>query len=208
MFFCNKSNEEASSAILKLVMKNQLHAAIDYIVEHKQLLGTLAIGLVGVIVLVGLFIYNQPHGPKVVYQPTKACDILTPGKAMDVLGDKVNNVEANKPVISGNVATSKCAYTDQKTDKDLQAQTSILILSAINDEGIPQVKTDFIKLQKQAQHVQTVSDLGTSAYFDQDSNILYIQRDKQLIMLYYGVGQDGQSKPFTDVIAFAHNILK
>ena len=189
-------------------MKSQLHEALTYIREHRQTFGTAAIAIIGVAVIVSLFMYNQPHAPKIVYQPTKACDILTPGKAMDVLGNNVNNVEANKPVISGNVATSKCAYTDQKTNKDLQAQTSILVLSAVNDEGIAQVKTDFTKLQKQAPHTQIVADLGTSAYFNQDSNILYIQRDKQIIMLYYGVGQNGQSKPLADVVALAHNIIK
>lgn len=189
-------------------MKSQLYTAMGYVREHKQVFGISVIVVIGAAILIGLFIYNQPHGPQIDYQPTKACDMLTPSKAMDVLGNDVNNVEANKPVISGNVATSKCAYTDKKTNKDQQTQVSIFVLSAINENGIAQIKTDFTKLQKQTPHAQPVVGLGDAAYFNQDSGILYVINNKQLIMVYYGVGENVEPKPLADVVALAHEILK
>lgn len=198
--------------ILVLIMKDNLRTALTYITEHKQTIGTIAMGVIGAIVLVSLFIYNQPHGPKIVYQPAKACDMLTPAIAITALGNKVNNIEADKPAINGNTATSKCAYTDADPKVSQRAEATILVMSAINDAGIPQLKTDFTALQKKAPNAMVVTDLGDKAYFDQDSSLLYILSGKKLVLLSYGVSissdQSPVSKPLADVEALAQKILK
>ena len=199
-------------AILGLLMKSHLSIALSYIREHKQTIGTTTMAIIGIALLIGLFIYNQPHGPKIVYQPARACDMLTPPKAIVALGDKVNNIEADKPAVSGNTATSKCAYTDASPSAAQRAEATLLVMSAINDAGIPQLKKDFTTLQTKTPHAQPVAGLGDSAYFDQDSGLLYILSGKKLVLLSYGISvstdQNPVSKPIADVESLAQKILK
>lgn len=189
-------------------MKSQLHTVIKYIAEHKQIFGTSVIAAVGAAVLVGLFVYNQPRGPQIDYQPTKACDILTPTKAMDALGDKILSTDLNKPVINGDLALSKCGYTDKNPDQNQMAEVSIAVQSAINDDGITQNKDDFKTHKSQAPHIEEVAGLGDSAYYDQDSGLLQVLHGKQWLMISYGVGQNIEPKPLADTVALAHKILQ
>ena len=176
-----------------------------YIAEHRQLVGTSAIALIGVGTLIALFIYNQP----VVYEATTACNLLTPAKAMDALGDKVIQTGDSKPSASGDVATSKCGYTDENSDKDQMAEVSVAVQSAINDKGIAQNKSDFSQHRSAlSSKAETVKDLGDSAYFDMNTGYLNILDGKRWIMVSYGIGQAPDSKPMADVVALAHNILK
>lgn len=188
-------------------MKDKLHTAFTYIREHKQTLGTTIISVIGVVVLVGLFIYNQPKGPQIDYKPVQACDMLTPDKAMDILGDKIINTETNKPVISGNTATSRCGYTDKNINSDEMVEASIAVQSAINDKGVAQNKADFNARKETTQNKQLVTEVGDDAYFDQDSGLLNILRGKQWIMISYGVGQGPEPKPLADIVTLAHDIL-
>lgn len=189
-------------------MKNKLQAVSHYISEHKQTIGTTAMAVIGVVVLVGLFIYNQPHGPKIVYQPVKACDILTPAKAMDALGDKIIGTDLNKPTIDGNLALSKCGYTDKNIDQNQMAEVSIAVQSAINDKGIAQNNADFKTRKSQATHIEEVTGLGDSAYYDKDAGLLQVLNGKQWLMISYGNGQTIVPKPLAETVALAQKILK
>lgn len=188
-------------------MRDSIKTFTAYVAEHKQSFSTGAIAVIGLAVIVGLFIYNQPHHPEITYQPSKACDLLTPAKAMDALGDKVISTEANNPVVSGDTATSKCGYTDENADKNAMAEITLAVRSAINDAGIAQNKSDFLAAKKTVTHVQVVNGLGEQAYFNEDTGLLYALKGKLSIILSYGTGQTPDSKPATDVVELAHKII-
>ena len=161
-----------------------------------------------VVFLVGLIMFatyrNMPH---IVYQPAKACDLLTPEKAQDLLGEKVIGVERNKPVISGDTAISKCSYTDENPDENNMMVAAVAIRSGINDKGVKQNKTDF-KLNKSADNVEEVKDLGNSAYFDSASGQLNILDGRRWIIVNYGVGSSPETNSVDKAVELAHLILK
>lgn len=191
-------------------MKHYLETATTYVTEHKQQFTIGAIAAVCVIVFGALFIYNQPHPPKLAYEPTKACDMLTPNKAMDVLGNEVISTDANTPVIASDAetATSQCSYTDKNADGNAMQSLAISVRSATNQAGIAQNKSEFSGHKKNVIHTEDVKDLGNEAYFDEDLGLLHILTDKQWIMLSYKTGQTLESKPVSDVVSLAHKVLK
>jgi hypothetical protein len=191
-------------------MKNYLETVTTHITEHKQQFTVGAVATVCVIVFGALFIYNQPHPPKLAYEPTKACDMLTPNKAMDVLGNEVISTDANTPVIASDAetATSRCSYTDKNADGSAMQSLAISVRSATNPTGIAQNKSEFTGHKKNVVHTEDVKDLGNEAYFDEDLGLLHILTDKQWIMLSYKTGQTLESKPVSDVVSLAHKVLK
>lgn len=186
-------------------MKQQLLAALNYVKEHKQQFGTGVIAVIGIVTLVWLFIYNQP----VVYAATNACDLFTPNKAMNVLGDKVIQTGNSRPITTGDIATSKCGYTDQNEDTSKKLITSMAVQSAVNDKGIAKNKDIFTAHKKAlGTNVKTVDNLGDSAYFETSTGILNVLSGKNWIKLLYGVGEGPTSKPQSEVVSLARDILK
>ena len=190
-------------------MKNYFETAMTYITERKQkfIIGTVVI--IGAVIFGALFIYNQPHPPKLAYQPAKACDMLTPAKAMDILGDQVISTDANAPQIASDAetATSRCSYTDKNADSNAMKSLAISVRSATNKAGIAQNQTEFNGHEKNVIHSQPVSGLGSKAYFDEDLGLLHILTDKQWIMLSYKTGQTLESQPVSNVVSLAHKVL-
>lgn len=190
-------------------MKDSLKTATTYVTEHKQrfIIGTAVVVVAGIIG--GLFLYNQPHPPKLAYQPTKACDMLTPNKAMDILGNQVISTDANTPQIAADAATatSQCSYTDKNADSNAMQSLAISVRSATNKAGIAQNKSDFAGHEKNVVHSEPVTGVGNQAYFDEDLGLLNILTDKQWIMLSYKTGQTLESKPVSDVVSLAHKVL-
>ena len=190
-------------------MKNYFETAMTYITERKQkfIIGTVVI--IGAVIFGALFIYNQPHPPKLAYQPAKACDMLTPAKAMDILGDQVISTDANAPQIASDAetATSRCSYTDKNADSNAMKSLAISVRSATNKAGITQNQSEFNGHEKNVIHSQPVSGLGNKAYFDEDLGLLHILTDKQWIMLSYKTGQTLESQPVSNVVSLAHKVL-
>lgn len=188
-------------------MNQYIQKAKDYMAEKNEA----AIGVVVVLILVGIVIaiaaFVQSAGPKIVYKPAKACELLTPAKAQDFLGNKVINVEKNEPVISGNTATSKCSYTDNNQDTNSMLVAAIAVRSGINDEGVLQNKTDFAKARANSTS-EAVKDIGESAYFNQTSGQLNVLRDKNWFIFSYGIGSAPESNTLDKAIDFAHKILQ
>lgn len=190
-------------------MKNYIETVTTYAKENKQKI------IIGIIVLAGaalfgaLFIYNQPHPPKLAYQPAKACDMLTPAKAMDILGDQVISTDANEPQVASDseTATSRCSYTDKNADSNAMKSLAISVRSATNKAGIAQNQSEFNGHEKNVIHSQPVSGLGNKAYFDEDLGLLHILTDKQWIMLSYKTGQTLESQPVSSVVSLAHKVL-
>ena len=186
-------------------MKQQLQQATHYITEHKQQFGTGAIALIGVAVIVGLFIYNRP----ITYAAADACALLSPARAMDALGDQVIQTGNTKPVTQGDIATSRCGYTDKNEDPSKKELATIAVQSAITNDGIVKNKQVF-DAHKEALggDAKTVNNLGESAYYETTTGILNILSDKLWIKLLYGVGEGPTSKPLDDVTALARVILQ
>ncbi len=191
-------------------MKHYLEKVMTYITMHKQQLTVSAIATVCVIIIGALFLYNQPHRPKLAYVPTKACDMLTPNKAMDVLGNEVISTDANTPQVAADAdtATSRCTYTDKNADGNAMQSLAISVRSATNPAGIAQNESEFNGHKKNVVHTEDIKDLGKMAYFDEDLGLLHILTDKQWIMLSYKTGQTLESKPVSDVVSLAHKVLK
>lgn len=186
-------------------MKQQITDAIEYIKAHKQQFGTGTIAAIGVVVLTALFIYNQP----VTYAATNACELFTPSKAMDTLGDQVIQTGNSKAATNGDVATSKCGYTDKNEDPSKKLIATLAVQSAVNDDGIASTKQTF-DAHKEAlgDSAQPVSELGARAYYETTTGVLNVLQEKRWVKVLYGVGEGPTSQPLEDVVALARAILK
>lgn len=172
---------------------------------HWQAISISGLFLIGGVVLIGLFAYNLPKGPEIVYQPLKACELLTPDKAIDFLGGgKVINTEKNTPVITENTAISQCSYSDtSQTDLKIVA---LAVMSAINDDGTQKVKSDFAERQKN-RDTTPVNGIGEKAYFDNSTGQLNILLAKQWATISYGSANSQISHTLAETLPVAHKIL-
>lgn len=176
-----------------------------FVASHKQsfIVGTWV--LVAVLFLVGLFIYNNP--PSVVYKPADACKLFTPAEAEDLLGSHVSNVEASKPVISGDVATSQCGYGDTNTDQSQRKVAAVAVQSGVNDKGVKQNKADFNTKKANNKNITAVQSLGDDAYFNHVNGQLNILKGRQWFIISYGVGTTPQNNTVGDAITLAQLVL-
>lgn len=189
-------------------MNQYIQAARTYIADHQKQFSIstrIAAGAVVLGFLVALIIYDRT--PHYTYQPVKACDLFTPTEAVDLLGDKVNSVDKNNPVVSGNVATSKCGYTDQNPGIDNMMFAAVAVQSAINDAGVTQNKTDFATA-KSNNDVETVPGFGQSAYFNKTNGQLNILDGQKWIIVSYGVSSAPNSTTVDKLVEVAHKILR
>jgi hypothetical protein len=188
-------------------MNHYLKAAQEFTIDHKREFivggGMLAAAAL-IALLVGLFIFNNPI--KVIYQPAKACDMLTPAKAQDLLGNKVISVDTNAPVIDGDVATSKCSYTDSNPVQNQMIVAAIAVRSGINDKGVAQNKNDFAA-KKPTTGTEPVNNLGDSAYFDQTLGQLNVLKGRNWIIFSYGVGASPEANTLEKALNLAHKVL-
>jgi hypothetical protein len=179
-------------------------AVKSYFRIHKKDITTAVPIVVTVAVLIGVVVFATVHNmPNIVYQPIKSCSLLTPAKAEQLLGDKVINTEKNDPVISGDTAISKCAYSDENPDQNSMAVAAIAVRSAINDNGIAQTKADFAA-SKPKTGIEIVSGVGDSAYFNQQNGQLNVLKDREWLIVSYGVG----SEPETNTVEKAVQLVK
>ena len=185
-------------------MRNPITTAKTYITTHKR---ETAIGIVLFFIiasLVSLFIYGNLS--RIVYKPTNACDLLTPAKAQDLLGDGVISVDTKGATITGNVATSKCSYTDRSENQDSMKVAAVAVRSGINNDGVAQNKVDFAT-SKANSTIITVDKLSDDAYFNRTLGQLNILDDKRWIIISYGVGATPQDNTVDDAIQLANIIL-
>lgn len=163
--------------------------------------------VVFVVAIVGMIMFaTYRNMPNIKYQPTKACDLLTPAEAQELLGDKVIGVDKNKPVISGDTATSKCSYTDENLDQNSMMVAAIAVRSAINDKGVKQNKADF-NASKAGKSVEEVTNLKGSAYFDKEKGLLNVLSGRNWIIMNYGIGAAQQANSVDKALELAHKVL-
>lgn len=187
-------------------LKSYLQTAKTYITERSELfvgIGVVAFlfGIVGVVVLV-----NHLSQPQVVYTPTRACDLLTPSEAQELLGEKINSVDKNKPEIKENVAVSKCSYTDLNTDLSQMIVAAVAVRSGINDEGTAQNKNEFTSA-KAAKTSEKVPEFGENAFFNTSNGQLNVLRDHDWIVVSYGVGANPEQNTIEKVSELTRKVL-
>lgn len=194
-----------SITVILAIMNYHVQTTITYAWAHKKAL-TISAAIVFVcIILLALFIYNNPQ--VVVYQPTDACNLFTPTKAQSLLGDKVISLNTTTPLLSGNVATSKCSYTDSNPDKTKMLVAAIAVRSGVNDKGVQQNKIDFTAA-KPTQGVESVSNLGDSSYFNQRLGQLNILDGRKWIILSNGLGSSPETNTLDKAVQLAKKVLQ
>jgi hypothetical protein len=178
-----------------------------YIADNKKnlIVGlSITLGVVVTIGIIALCIYNST--PKVVYQPTAACDMFSTAKAKELLGDKTITSSVAAPTQSGDTALSNCGYTDGNPDTNNMIVAAISVRSGINDKGTQQNKTEFAS-GRPTTDIKIIKDLGDSAYFNQKLGQLNILNGRQWIIISYGVGSSPQTNTEDDAVTLAHKIL-
>lgn len=162
------------------------------------------IGFVLLVIIVALFIQNS--GPKIVYQPTVACGVFTEQKAKEMLGDQTLHQTPDDPTLQDNVATSKCSYTDRNPDQDQMLVAAVAVRSGVNDKGADKNKREFAAA-KLNQGMQSVEQLGDSAFFNPQLGQLDVLRGRDWIIVSYGIGASPQRNTLTRAIELAQKIL-
>jgi hypothetical protein len=178
-----------------------------YIADNKKnLIVGLAITLGAIVTtgIIALCIYNST--PKVIYQPTAACDMFNATKAKELLGNKTITSSVAAPTQSGDTASSNCGYTDGNPDTNNMIVAAISVRSGINDKGVEQNKTEFASGRPKTD-VKIINNLGESAYFNQKLGQLNILNGHQWIIISYGVGSSPQTNTEDDAVKLARKIL-
>jgi hypothetical protein len=191
-------------------MKNYFLTAKEYVADHKKQFitwGSVVLGTAFVVVGLALFSYNTPKEPAVVYEPATACELFTLDDAKTFLGSQTINGVVTAPIQAGNVADSKCGYSDGKADTAHAVVIALAVRSGINDQGIAANKDGFAT-GKATAGTQTVNDLGDAAYFNPANGQLNILKESTWIILSYGPGADSSNNSLGDTIKVAKKLFE
>ena len=187
-------------------MKKHLKNATQLIRRNSEfLIGAGIVGaLVGAVAIVALV--NHFSGPVIVHQPAKACDLFTLQEARSLLGEDVLQTESNKPVITGDVAVSKCSYTDTVADPTQMTVAAVAVRSGINDEGLARNVADFA-VAKSNNSVEKMENLGEDAYFNKTIGQLNVLSGKKWIIMSYGIGSAPESNTLDQAKVLAQKVI-
>lgn len=189
-------------------MKQYIQDSRSYIAKYKQ---EFAIGaivfLIAIAILVALTIVAYNSTPKIVYQPAKACDMLTMDEARTLLGDKTILSNSKNPSISGNTAVSACGYTDGNPDTQNMMVAAIIVRSGVNDKGVEQNKSEFAA-GKPTKNVETIDGIGDTAYFNRSLGQLNVLDGRKWIILSYGLGSEPKANSLDDVMKLATQVIE
>lgn len=179
-----------------------------YIDKHRDNLTTAAI-LVALVVAACavVFFFVERSKPNIVYQPTKACDLLTVARAKSLLGNAALKTADEAPATGRETAVSKCGYTDGNPDMNNAIVAAIIVRSGINDLGDAKNKSEFVA-GASGVGVQTVKDLGEKAYFNSQKGQLNILRTHDWIVISYGIGAAPETNTLEKAAELARSILK
>lgn len=190
------------------IMNHYIQTVKTFVTTYKKefIIGTtVVLGVSIIAVLIALFMYN--NSSKIIYEPVKACDLFTPSEAQDLLGDKVINVNTNKATIVGDMATSKCSYTDSNPEQDKMLVAAVAVRSGVNDKGVERNKTEFAAA-KQSDGIENIKDLGQSAFFAQEQGQLNVLDGRKWVIISYGVGASPETNTIEKVVELAHRALR
>lgn len=158
-------------------------------------------GIVGVLIY---FIYDSI--PKIVYKPVSACTLLTTKEASTLLGTKVLKSIDTRPVVSGDLAQSRCGYTNGTGDENTLVVAAVIVRSAVNDDGVTQNRQDFAARQAE-QRTDTVDAVGDRAFFVPENGQLNVLHGRDWIIVSYGVGADPLANTKDDALRLAQLVI-
>lgn len=180
----------------------------EYIKKYKtEFIIGLAVFLIAASVTAGIVYAARNSTPKVVYQPTSACELLTLAEAKELLGDKTLQSGAKNPSVSGHLATSNCGYTDGNPDTANLMVAAITVRAGIDDKGVQQNKTEFSE-GRPTDGVDDVKDLGDAAYFNQRNGQLNVLDGRNWIVLSYGAGATPEANVLDQALLLADKVVQ
>jgi hypothetical protein len=187
-------------------MNTYIQTIKDYVTAHKKYFVIGGEVLLGIIVLgvIAICIYNS--GSKVVYQPARACDLLSFNEAKDLLGKNTLTSSVSDPTISGDTATSNCGYADGNPDTNSMIVAAVMVRSGINDKGVQQNKAEF-SAGRPTKNTETVKNLGDGAYFNDTLGQLNILSGRRWIILSYGTASAPATNTLDNAITLGNKIL-
>jgi hypothetical protein len=189
-------------------MKTYFQTAQSYISEHKKEFRTGVI-VVAAIALVfsslALYSYNTSQ-PKIVYEPARACELLTLGEARELLGEATINGVIVEPVQTGDITTSRCSYSDGLIQGGSDTVAAIVVRSGINDAGIELNKAQFVS-GIPTDNVEMVKDLGENAYFNKTLGQLNVLKASTWILISYGSSSSPTANTLEDAVKLADKVL-
>lgn len=191
---------------MKESVKTYVQTAKKYLAEHNE--QTIGIAITASLVLIIAAIALAAHfsGPRIVYQPVKSCDLLTPAEAQTLLGEKFIGVDSKDPEITGDTATSKCSYTDDNPDKTQMIVVAVAVRSAINDEGIAKNQDDFAAAQAN-NDTDTITGIGEKAFFNKTSGQLHFLDEKSWMIVNFGLGENPAANTPEKAVELAKLVL-
>jgi len=179
----------------------------DQPTSYKKELIIGAVAVFAVIAIIAAIVFAIANsGPKVDYPPTVACNTLTSLEAQELLGNSAFNSADDPAVISGDLATSRCGYTDGTNNTETMIVAAVILRAGINDKGVEQNKTEFAQ-GTPTQGVEVVKDLGDSAYYNQVNGQLNVLKDKNWYIFSYGVGSTPEANIVEDTVKLAEKVL-
>lgn len=191
-------------------MKEKLNtyflATKAYLVKHSEAaIGIAIVASLGIVALVVVLVV-QNATPRIVYQPAKACDLLTLTEANELFDGQAIRGIAVEPKQTRNVAASRCGYSDSNPDANAMRVAAIIVRSGINDAGVEQNKREF-EAGKPSEGVENVTGIGDTAYFNQKLGQLNVLDGRNWIVLSYGVGATPETNTVEDVVTFARKVI-
>lgn len=206
-YLCNHDACAQETGILKIIMKQHVQQVRQYIKDHRDNLTTSAI-IIGIVALViatvAAIVYSS--APKIIYQPTKACDLLTVKDAKSLLGNRTISTSNTAPQISADNATSQCGYADGNPQTEEMIVIAIIVRAGVNDEGVARNNTDFAAARPE-KGVQDVEGIGDDAFFNEANGQLNVLDGRNWMILSYGVGSDPLRNTLADAKTLASKIL-
>lgn len=188
-------------------MKRFTPSALKTIRSHKKPLVIGAGVIAGLIALtMGGVLLVESQKPKIVYEPVNACALLTTEEAAELLGSRTLRSDAKEPIVTENVATSRCGYTDGAADITKMRVAAIIVRSAINDDGIDQNDTEFAE-SKNEQTNEAVENIGESAFFNPVRGQLNVLDGTTWTIMSYGVGETPQANTVEDAVQLARKVI-
>lgn len=153
---------------------------------------------IAVLASIGSIVAFAREQTRVAYQPINACEAFNPDEAKSLIKGEVINGTNTAAQLSGDTAISKCAYSDINQDMNKMLVAAVTVRSAINDEGVAQNKSEFA-IASRSVDVEPVSDVSESAFYNPLRGQLNVLREKQWLILSFGVGSTPQENTLDDL---------
>lgn len=191
---------------MKQFLKTKADSVKAYLAKHKDKSIGIAVTSTLVLLVLSIVIISFVSGPHYTYQPVKSCEKFTPAEAQSLLGKNIVAVDSEDPKVTGDVAVSKCSYTNMDSDEDKMLIAAVAIRSAVEDEGIIKNKNDF-ETARSNNETETISGIGDDAYFNKTSRQLHVLNGHNWIIINYGIGKDYSSNTPEDAVQLAKLVI-